>query len=583
MAGQIPRYFLDDLLDRVDIVDVIGLRVKLKKSGTNHSACCPFHSEKTPSFTVSQTKQFYHCFGCGANGNAIGFLMEYENMHFVDAVEALAESVGVDVPRDTAVDQGEQENRKQRYQLLENCTAYFVDQLKQHPDAIDYLKRRGLDGETAKKFRIGFAPDAWDSLGKQFPGKNPDLLKTGMLIHNEQKKSHYDRFRNRIMFPIRDRRGRVIAFGGRVLDNGEPKYLNSPETPLFHKGSELYGLYECRKEAQALRQIIVVEGYMDVVALSQFGVEHSVATLGTATNQQHCENIYKIVPEIVFCFDGDRAGRDAAWRALNATLPVLNDGREAYFLFLPDGEDPDSIVSKGGSEAFFDCLEQKKSIVDFMFEHLAGDADLSQIGTRARLAEDAKPLLEKMPPGVYRQLAQQKLESMIGISLGSIAQTHDSFPQNQSASGTRQPRKTASQSRALNPMRRAILLLLQHPELASLIPADTFSINPSLPGATLLSNLASICLSNPQTNTGSLLEHFRDGPDWTAVSKLASTPYFPDGRELEAEQAKDELTHCLNTLGQQSTPREASKVPFSSKTGLLSIVKNTGSGGDENN
>ena len=326
MAGQIPRDFIDDLLARVDIVDVINQRVTLKKSGANHMACCPFHNEKTPSFSVNQNKQFYHCFGCSVSGNAIGFLMEYDNMHFVDAVETLADSVGMEVPRDAKANQARDET-KPLYTLMESVASFYRSQLKHSPEAIAYLKARGLSGEIAKRFGIGFVADEWDTLQRHLPNEDGALIKTGMLIQPDGGKRPYQRFRNRIMFPIRDQRGRVIAFGGRVLDNQEPKYLNSPETPLFHKGRELYGLYEARKAAQDNGKVIVVEGYMDVVALAQHGIDNAVATLGTAANQQHSEILFKVVPTIVFCFDGDRAGRAAAWRALLATLPCLQDGR----------------------------------------------------------------------------------------------------------------------------------------------------------------------------------------------------------------------------------------------------------------
>jgi len=386
MAGQIPQDFIDDLLSRVDIVEIIDQRVTLKKSGTNYSACCPFHNEKTPSFTVSQTKQFYHCFGCSANGNAIKFLMEYDSMHFVDAIETLAEGAGMEVPR------GPQSNVprddvKPLYTLMESVASFYQAQLKGAQEAIDYLKARGLSGETAKRFGIGFVPDGWDSLQTHIPNEEAGLIKTGMLIKPDGGKRPYQRFRNRIMFPIRDRRGRVIGFGGRVMDNQEPKYLNSPETVLFHKANELYGLYEARKAAQLNNMVIVVEGYMDVVALAQHGIDNAVATLGTAANQQHSQTLFKTVPTIVFCFDGDRAGRAAGWRALQATLPCLQDGRDAHFLFLPDGEDPDSVVKANGAAGFNDLLAQRIPIIDFLYQHLASDIDMKSIGGKAQLAE----------------------------------------------------------------------------------------------------------------------------------------------------------------------------------------------------
>lgn len=563
MAGQIPRHFIDDLLSRVDIVDVIEHRVKLKKSGSNHSACCPFHAEKTPSFTVSQTKQFYHCFGCGAHGSAIGFLMEYDGMHFVDAIETLAESVGLEVPREAGgASAADRQRSKSLFDLMEECATFFQNNLRKHPAAITYLQQRGLDGETAKRFGIGYSPEGWDTLIKAFPSQESALLETGMLTRNDKGRV-YDRFRDRIMFPIRDRRGRVIAFGGRILDTGEPKYLNSPETSLYHKGLELYGLYEGRKAAQEEGRVVVVEGYMDVIALAHHGVNNAVATLGTATNQQHCETIYRVVPDIVFCFDGDRAGVDAAWRALNATLPCLSDGRDAHFLFLPDGEDPDSLVTKLGADGFNDRLAEKKPIIDFLFEHLAGDADLSEIGTRARLAETAKPLMNKIPEGIYRQLAQKRLEALIGMSLAATQQ-----PTRHKLTKTS---RSTQHTIALTPMRRAILLIVQNPWLVATLEPEKYDFDADMPGAALLMKLIAICDGSPDITSGALIEHFRGTENEAPIDKLSTSPYLPDNRDMDNDIASVEFANVIDTLNRQSGPREASKVPFSSRTGLLSL------------
>ena len=593
MAGQIPRSFIDDLLNRIDIVDVIDARVKLKKSGSNHSACCPFHAEKTPSFTVSQSKQFYHCFGCGAHGSALGFLMEYDGMHFIDAVETLAESVGLEVPRESGQPDLKRDRHKPLYALMEECASYFSHALKNSEAAIDYLKNRGLVGETARQFGIGYAPAGWDTLLKQFPEREKDLVETGMLTKNDKGRV-YDRFRDRIMFPIRDRRGRVIAFGGRVLENAEPKYLNSPETPIYHKGSELYGLFEGRKSAQDAAQVIVVEGYMDVIALAQHGIGNAVATLGTATNQQHVENIYRVAPEILFCFDGDRAGVDAAWRALNATLPCLQDGRDAYFLFLEQGQDPDSLVTELGKQGFVQQLERKRSIIDFLFEHLKGDADLSQIGTRARLVEEATPLLKKIPAGVYKRLAQQKLENLVGMALDA-APANTQAPSRYQQSARRKdantsrrhsarpgpshfPNRTAKgggQSRGMTPMRRAILLLLNYPQLAHTLPPEQYDFDPAMRGAKLLLKIIALVDRNPDISIGSLVEQFRESADWQAIDILSATPYFPDARELTLEVATAEFAHCIELLNKQSLPREASKLPVHARTGLLGLKSNS--------
>lgn len=563
MAGKIPQHFIDDLLAKVDIVDVIDQRVSLKKSGSNYSACCPFHNEKTPSFTVSQTKQFYHCFGCSANGSAISFLMEYEGMHFVDAIESLAESVGMEVPRDAKATQVRNDS-KPLYTLMESIASFYTAQLRQSPEAIEYLKARGLSGETAKRFSIGYVPDGWDALQKHFPNEEAAMLKTGMLIKGDNGKRPYQRFRNRIMFPIRDKRGRVIAFGGRVLDQQEPKYLNSPETPLFHKGQELYGLYEARKSGQDAGMIIVVEGYMDVVALAQHGIENSVATLGTAANQQHSEILFRTVSNIVFCFDGDRAGRAAAWRALTATLPCLQDGRDAHFLFLPDGEDPDSVVKAGGAAGFNDLLAYRIPIIDYLYQYLSSDLDMSGIGGKAQLAEKAKPLLATIPKGIYKQLALRRLETLIGLSLGS--EKAGSRPQ-----AARPPRNR--DDAGLTAMSRAVLLCLQYPSVVQTIAPDDYDVNPDLPGADVLLKLIAYCDSTPDITTARLLEKFREGQSHAYLVKLATKPYYPDRRELDQTSAELEFAHCIGRLKERSQQKLADRVDPSARTGLLGLKR----------
>ncbi|MEE9320806.1 MAG: DNA primase [Granulosicoccus sp.] len=562
MVGKIPQHFIDELLTRVDLVDVINARVTLKKAGNNWMACCPFHNEKTPSFSVSQQKQFYHCFGCSVSGNAISFLMEYENMHFVDAIETLADSVGMDVPRDEDASRQRSDN-KPLYALLESVSAFYQGQLRESEEAIKYLKTRGLSGEVAKRFGIGYVPDGWDALLLEFPDNENALLKTGMLIQGDNGKRPYQRFRHRIMFPIRDRRGRVIAFGGRVLGKDEPKYLNSPETPLFHKGSELYGLYEARKAAQDANLVIVVEGYMDVVALAQHGVNNAVATLGTAANQQHSETLFRIVPTIVFCFDGDRAGRAAAWRALVATLPCLEDGRDAHFLFLPDGEDPDSVVSEQGRAGFYDLLAKRISAVDYLYQHLSEDIDMTGLGGKAQLADKAKPLVNSMPRGVYRQLAMRRLETLIGLPMGS-----------ERAAAPRRV-QTPQISSQLSPMSRTVLLVLQFPDVVADQPAETFDFQEHLPGAGVLSRLIAYCEREPGITTARLLERFRDDTSTHAyLSKLAIRQYLPDAHELDHDKATTELTHCLTMLRKLGQQTMASNVDPSMRIGLMSIKRN---------
>lgn len=436
MAGLIPQSFIDDLLNRTDIVDVVGSRVQLKKTGKNYSACCPFHNEKTPSFSVSPDKQFYYCFGCGAGGNALGFLMDHDKLDFPQAVEELAQRAGLDVPRE--------EGRSQRtrqpvdsplYPLMEAASEYYRHALRQHGSrriAVDYLKSRGLSGEIARDFGVGFAPPGWDNLLKHLDGdglQQKALIDAGLLIENAETGRRYDRFRDRIMFPIRDSRGRVIAFGGRILGDDKPKYLNSPETPIFHKGKELYGLYEARQNNRDLDEIMVVEGYMDVIALAQQGLRNAVATLGTATSEDHIKRLFRVVPSIVFCFDGDAAGRKAAWRALEATLPSLKDGLRARFLFLPDGEDPDTLVRKEGTDAFLARLQQQaRSLADYFFEQLCEEAPPNSLEGKAHLATLATPLIEQVPGVHLRQLMRHQLIQLTGLSEANLTQKSASLP-----------------------------------------------------------------------------------------------------------------------------------------------------------
>ncbi|MDP0588141.1 MAG: DNA primase [Candidatus Endonucleobacter bathymodioli] len=422
MAGRIPQHFIDDLLTRVDIIDIIDSRVKLKKTGRNYSACCPFHKEKTPSFSVSPEKQFYYCFGCGASGNVLGFIMEFDHLDFPAAIDDLAGQLGLEVPREQDCNQSERPNYTNLYNIMEQAAEFFQQQLRhseRSSQAIQYLKHRGLTGELAHQFGIGYAPSGWNNLQNYFGNnreKEQDLVQSGLLVENENNKRTYDRFRDRVMFPIRDRRGRVIAFGGRVLGDDKPKYLNSPETPIFQKSKELYGLYEAKKATRSLTQIIVVEGYMDVVALTQQGLTNSVATLGTATTKDHTQILFKTCHEILFCFDGDDAGRRAAWRALESTLAYMEDGRQARFLFLPQGEDPDSMVRKEGSDAFKARLQSDALSLDaFLFKELGNNLDLNAMDGRARLAKLARPHIDLLPKGVFKQLVLQKLSSLTGL------------------------------------------------------------------------------------------------------------------------------------------------------------------------
>lgn len=437
MAGLIPQAFIDDLLSRADIVEVVDKRLSLKKAGKNYTACCPFHQEKTPSFSVQPERQFYYCFGCGAGGNAIGFIMNYDQVDFPQAVESLAKDSGMEVPREesAAASKKHSENAK-LFAALEQASSYYQKQLRQHENrlsAVDYLKARGLSGKVAKDFALGYAPPGWDNLLAAIGTTAQEqrcLEKAGMVIEKEQRNSadkekaadahYYDRFRHRIMFPIKDSRGRTIAFGGRVLGDDKPKYLNSPETPVFHKSAELYGLYEAKKSSSKFTRMLIVEGYMDVIALAQMGICNVVATLGTATSSRHLTRLFKLVPEIVFCFDGDKAGRTAAWRALQASLSEMEDGRQIKFLFLPEGEDPDTLVREIGEQKFNSLIEHATPLEKFFFDKLSQDLDVDTIEGKARLSNLAKPLIKQFPRGVYGQLMLDRLAEILGVSSSSL-------------------------------------------------------------------------------------------------------------------------------------------------------------------
>ena len=431
MAGLIPQGFIDDLLNRTDILDVVNARVQLKKSGKNYTACCPFHKEKTPSFSVSPDKQFYYCFGCGAGGNALGFVMDHDNLDFPQAVEELARAAGMEVPREESRrgSKPRQPTDSPLYPLLAAAADYYRQALRQHParkSAVEYLKGRGLTGEIARDFGLGFAPPGWDNLLRHLASdtlQQRALLDAGLLVENAESGKRYDRFRDRVMFPIRDSRGRVIAFGGRVLGDDKPKYLNSPETPVFHKGQELYGLYEARKFNRNLDEVIVVEGYMDVIALAQQGLRNAVATLGTATSEEHIKRLFRLVPSILFCFDGDQAGRNAAWRALEAALPSLQDGRKARFLFLPEGEDPDTLIRAEGLDAFRARIAQHaQPLADYFFQQLSDEADPRSLEGKAHMVTLAAPLIEQVPGANLKALMRARLTEITGLSGDALNQ-----------------------------------------------------------------------------------------------------------------------------------------------------------------
>ena len=483
MAGLIPQTFIDDLLDRVDIVDVVNSRVQLKKAGKNYKACCPFHEEKSPSFTVAQDKQFYYCFGCGAGGNALGFVMEFDRLDFLPAVEMLAKNAGMEIPREAAPDQRITKQKDSLYSILTESDKFFRQQLRTHQEAkvaVDYLKGRGLSGKIAAQFGVGYAPPGWDNLLKVAGGddqKNKLLDESGMIIVKPEEKKQYDRFRHRIMFPIRDQRGRTIGFGGRVLDESTPKYLNSPETPVFHKGRELYGLYEARQALKEIPCLIMVEGYMDVIALAQYGIANAVATLGTALTENHLQKLFRYTSEIVFCFDGDSAGRRAAARSLEIALPEMRDGVSAKFLFLPDGEDPDSMVRQLGTEAFLGQVEKSQPLSEFLFEQLSDGIDSSTADGKARLSKICAPQINRIPQGVFRQLMLEELSRRTGVSADNLRDyvaTHVT-PQQRAAIANEANHETGSQTQSTDRYNHAASNDYQYPEQDSSLETDEYA------------------------------------------------------------------------------------------------------------
>src|SRR5690348_5816959 len=540
MPGLIPERFIDELLARVDIVDVVQPRVPLKRAGREWTACCPFHDERTPSFYVSPAKQFYHCFGCGAHGSAVRFLMEYERLEFPDAVEELAQSVGLTVPHEGG-DRRPREDHTDLYALLDAAAAFYQRALPESAAAKAYCRKRGLDNDIIERFRIGWAPGGWDAVKRALGTSDARvrmLEQAGMLSSGDGGK-RYDRFRERLMFPILDRRGRVIAFGGRILEGDGPKYLNSPETPLFHKGRELFALWQVRQANAKLERLIVVEGYMDVIALHQAGVAQAVATLGTATTNEHAELLFRAAPDVFFCFDGDRAGRSAAWRALESVLPRMRDGRQAFFLFLPEGEDPDSLVRKEGKTGFEARLKQATPLSEYFYSFLSHDVNVATLDGRARLAEHAKPLLAKLPDGAFRDLMYAELEKRTGVQ-GGAANAAAIVPRRTPQPAGSAPRRTL--------VRSAIAMLLANPALAQEVTLPYAFADLDKPGIPLLTELLDFLQERPGINTALLLEHFAGREESGALQKLATTE-FPG----EPEALRAEFLDALRKLAEQTT------------------------------
>ena len=538
MSGLIPQHFINDLVSRVDIVDVLSKRIDLKKAGKEFKAVCPFHNDKNPSLTISPSKGFYHCFSCGAHGTALGFLMEYEHLSFVEAIESLASDLGLEVPYEKSSKPIKQNN--DLFSMMEKLQKKFQDNLKDESKAIKYLKERGIDGRTAKKFGIGYAKKGWRNILDEF-GKNEkqiNLLTSLGLIIKKSDDNYYDRFRDRIIFPIRDARGRFIGFGGRVFNDEQPKYLNSPETSLFHKGKELYGLYECQQSMRDIDRLVVVEGYMDVIGLSQNGVEYAVASMGTATTNDHFNRLFRLTDSIFFCFDGDDAGLKAAWRALENSLIHLRDGRQIKFVFLPDGEDPDSYIKNNGTSKFEERLDSGKDLSDFLIDKISENIDLKSIDGKARLAERAKPLISKIPDGIFKELIIEQLSASVSISskkltaLISKVNTKESMkPKTRSFTKMMNQKSSKAQPSII---KKSIMLILNYPEAAKSIKTHDFK-DYKKPGIKILLKLIKTTQEEANINAASLIERWRDDDEGKHLAKLAIN-LFPDNPEFDASK-----------------------------------------------
>ena len=555
MSGRIPQQFIDSLIDRTDIVELINGYVPLRKAGHEFAACCPFHNEKTPSFTVSPRKQFYHCFGCGAHGTAIGFLMEYGHMDFIEAVHELASRLGVDVPQP-------EQHRKEAtpgldiYKVMERAAGAYQSILAERPAAQaarDYLAQRELTADTIKTFRVGFAPEAWDTLSKVLGGDattHKALMEAGLLSSNDSGRT-YDRFRNRVMFPIRDSKGRVIAFGGRVIGDGTPKYLNSPETTAFHKGRALYGLYEMCQATRKIERILVVEGYMDVMMLAQHDIRYAVATLGTATTVAHIHRLLRLAPEIVFCFDGDRAGRDAAWKALKTALSVMSDGYQIRFMFLPEGEDPDSIVRREGRTGLEHRIQDAVTLSHLLFDQLKSSVDLTSIDGRARLGQLARPLVAEIPHGLFREMILQELSNLTGVDIAGLERSltsADVIKDLSTATRTDQPGGTKGRPSLV---RQAITLLLQCPELAAETGEVALFSGLEQRGMPILLKILEQLNERPGLSTAALLENWRGTRYADHLAELVARDGLHD-RDAMSHEYRDIIdTMCRRYLDQE--------------------------------
>ena len=571
MAGRIPESFIDDLVAATDIVEVIEHYVPLKRAGKEFKACCPFHDEKTPSFTVVPDKQFYHCFGCGAHGSAVGFLMDYANLEFVEAVEELARRAGRDVPREGGGARGPHEDFEPVFMALERANAYFQRQLRRHPQAsraVEYLKGRGLSGRIAAEFQLGFAPPGRNGLLRELgidDSARATLVRAGLLVERDGDRP-YDRFRDRIIFPIHDVKGRVTGFGARIIDSGEPKYLNSPETPVFQKGRELYGLWRARRAGRSPARLLVVEGYMDVVALAQSGIDYAVATLGTAATEAHVQRLFRAVNDVVFCFDGDEAGRRAAWRAAENTLPSMKAGRYARFLFLPEGEDPDSLVRTEGRQVFESRLGDALPLSRFLFDRLATGIDPGTPEGDARFVEDFRPHVERVPAGAYRRQLVSRIGELFAarvpagpyrrqIETWFDALSRDDSPEGLGRLGNRIHAHTRRLQGSGSPATRAARMLLHEPSLAAEAVDPELLRRAGVADADLLAHLIEILRARPDLKTAGLVEHHRQHEWFRRIERLShSEPELSDPDLLRRE-----FVHCLRWVTDQARHQGAQR------------------------
>jgi DNA primase len=523
VSGRIPREFIDELLVRVDIVDLIDSHVPLKKTGNNFVARCPFHTEKTPSFSVNQKKQFFYCFGCGASGNAISFLMDFNHLDFVEAVEDLAGFAGLEVSRESIEYQpgSKKEDLNNLYALMEQVAAFYVEQLRSSDEgkkAVEYLRKRGISSDCANEFMLGYAPRK--ALAARF---DRNLLLEAGLIGNKEDGQPYDRFRDRIMFPIRDKRTRIIGFGGRVLDDSLPKYLNSPETSLFHKGKEVYGLHELLEKNTKPQRILIVEGYMDVIALAQFGIHYAVATLGTATSQAHLDLLFRFSSELVFCFDGDKAGKEAAWRAMEPAFSSLKDGRQIRIMLLPENHDPDSLMREEGIDGFISRVQTAETLSEYFFGHFSKELNLSELEGRAQLASKAKPYLEKLPESIFKEMMFARLKELSGwANLDVLENTATLDSKQNSKRPLKADRKRPQDNGRLSSARMAIALLVQNPRLAELLEQREINWNElEFSGADLFKNILQLIADKNPANAAVLTECYRDATEEKPIKALA--------------------------------------------------------------